>query len=370
MKINRIKAIAKKEFIQISRDPFSLAVAFITPLMLLLMFGFALTFDINNLQTVVYDHDKTSASRDLIKVFIDSGYFQIVSYLDSNADIDKYIDSGKARVAINIPANFSKKISADENVQVGVILDGSDSNTAAIVQGYISAITETYTAKLRGRHIIPLIDARSRVWYNPELRSKNFIVPGLIVLIMSVIIALLTSLTIAKEWETGTMEQLISTPIKTPELLIGKLIPYYTIGFVDFIISVLLGVFLFHVPLNGSIPLLLILSGIFLFGGICQGIAISVISHGSQRVATQIAMLSTFLPAYLLSGFIFSISNMPKILQLITYLVPARYFVTILKGIFLKGNDLRILWIESLLLTIFAGFIFRSAYKKFKKKIP
>lgn len=369
MNFTRIKAIAKKEFIQISRDPVSLAIAFLTPLMLLLMFGFALTFDINKVKTVIYDRDRTSASRDLINLFVDSGYFHVVSYIDNNDDIDTFIDSGKACVAISIPPNFSKKLVTGNNVQIGVIIDGSDSNTAGIIQGYISVIAGKYSEKIRGSRIIPLIEARSRFWYNPELRSKNFIIPGLIVLIMSVIIALLSSLTIAKEWENGTMEQLISTPVKGIELIIGKLIPYFTIGYLDFIFAVLLGIFLFNVPFKGSFPLLIILSAVFLFGGISQGIFISIVSNGSQRVATQMAMLSTFLPAYILSGFIFSIANMPKILQLITYVVPARYFVTILKGIFLKGNGLRILGLETFFLTIFAGYIFISANKKFKKKV-
>ncbi|MEW6087023.1 MAG: ABC transporter permease [bacterium] len=369
MNIRRIKAIAKKEFIQIGRDPFSLAVAFLTPLMLLLMFGFALTFDIKDVKTVVYDQDKTSVSRDLIKEFIDSGYFQVVSYIENYSEIDKYIDSGKARVAIIIPSDFSKKTKTDRDVQVGVIIDGSDSNTASIIQGYVSAIAEMYSQRVSGRRVVSLIDARMRFWYNPELRSKNFIIPGLIVLIMSVIIALLTSLTIAKEWERGTMEQLISTPVKTSELIIGKLIPYYTIGFTDFIFSVFLGIFLFHIPMKGSVSLLLLLSGIFLFGGISQGIVISVIAGPSQQVATQIAMLSTFLPAYLLSGFVFSIPNMPWLLQLISRAVPARYFVTILKGIFLKGNTLKILGFEAFLLTVFAAGIFAFANKKFKKKM-
>jgi ABC-2 type transport system permease protein len=194
-------------------------------------------------------------------------------------------------------------------------------------------------------------------------------VPGLIAMIMAVVVALLTSLTIAREWERGTMEQLISTPVKTPELIIGKLIPYFIIGFLDLILSVVMGVFLFNVPLKGSVVLLVVLSSIFLFGGVCQGIIISVIAKDSQALASQMALLSTFLPAFLLSGFVFSIANMPKILQFITYIVPARYFVTILKGIFLKGIGLPLLFGDALLLAAYGVIVFTIANKRFQKRI-
>jgi ABC-2 type transport system permease protein len=368
MKLLRIKAVAKKELLQIWRDPLSLAMAFMMPVMLLFIFGYAITLDVNNLKTVVYDLDKSSASRELIEAFSSSGYFTIAGNVNQQKEIDRYLDTGQAFVAISIPRDFSEKMKTGRDTSLQVIVDGSDSNTATIALGYISAITEKYSLRTRGGSITPLIDPRVRVWYNPELKSRNFIIPGLIAIIMAVITALLTSLTIAREWERGTMEQLIATPIKTPELILGKLIPYFFIGFIDVILSALLAVFLFEVPLRGDPLLLMLLSSIFLFGGLSLGILVSTAAR-SQLVASQIAMLATFLPAFLLSGFMFSISNMPKPLQFFTLLIPARYFVTIVKGIFLKGSTLALLMAETILLVIFGLFVFTVANKKFKKRI-
>jgi len=368
MKLLRIKAIAKKELIQIWRDPLSLAMAFLMPVILLFIYGYAITFDIDKIATVVFDRDKSILSRELVDRFHESGYFRVHSHVESYQELDPYLDSGRARVAIVIPEDFSKNVRRGLNTQVEILIDGSDSNTATIAQGYAIVIVENFSQYMRGVRITPLIDSRSRVWYNNELRSRNFIIPGLIAIIMAVIIALLTSLTVAREWDRGTMEQLISTPVKTPELILGKLIPYFLIGFTDTIISILMSTLLFHVPLRGSITLLLALSGVFLFGGLSLGILISIAGR-TQLVASQAALISSFLPAFLLSGFIFSISNMPKPLQVVTYFIPARYFVTILKGIFLKGSDLRILFLEALLLTIFAVLVFVAANRKFQKRI-
>ncbi|MFN3395912.1 MAG: ABC transporter permease [Thermodesulfovibrionales bacterium] len=368
MKFLRIKAIAKKEIIQIRRDPLSLAMAFLMPVILLFIFGYAITLDVNNLRTVVYDQDRSSLSRELVAELEESGYFTIVGNADDHRDIDKYLDSGKAQVAVWIPDDFSKKIKTRKDAELQVIVDGSDSNTATIALGYITAISELYSQRIKGSRIIPFIDPRVRVWYNPELKSRNYIIPGLIAVIMAVIAALLTSLTIAREWERGTMEQLISTPVKTPELIMGKLLPYFFIGFIDVALSVIMAVFVFEVPLRGNIFLLAVLSSIFLFGGLSLGILISIAAK-SQLVASQISMVVTFLPAFLLSGFMYAIANMPKSLQMITYIIPARYFVSILKGIFLKGNTLRFLILETILLTIFGLIVFALANKKFKKRI-
>ncbi len=368
MKFLRIKAIAKKEIIQIRRDPLSLAMAFMMPVILLFIFGYAITLDVNNLRTVVYDQDRSSLSRELVAEFRESNYFTVVANADDHKDIDKYLDSGKAQVAIWIPNDLSKNIKTGKNAELQVIVDGSDSNTATIALGYITAISELYSQRIKGGRITPLIDPRVRVWYNPELKSRNYIIPGLIAVIMAVIAALLTSLTIAREWERGTMEQLISTPVKTPELIIGKLLPYFFIGFVDVALSVIMAVFVFEVPLQGSLLLLAVLSSIFLFGGLSLGILISIAAK-SQLVASQISMVVTFLPAFLLSGFMYAIANMPKPLQVITHIIPARYFVSILKGIFLKGNTFKFLIFETILLTFFGLMVFALANKKFKKRI-
>lgn len=368
MKLLRIKAIAKKEAIQILRDPLSLAMAFLMPVILLVIFGYAITFDIDDIATVVVDMDKSSLSREFTAELTSSGYFSIIAYTDRYGDIDGYLDSGKARIAVMIPSDFSKKMRSARTASIGVVVDGSDSNTATIAQGYIGGISEQFSQRMTGFRISPMINARPRVWFNPELKSRNFIVPGLIALILSVNVALLTSLTIAKEWDRGTMEQLISTPIKTPELIIGKMIPYFAIGFIDTIVSILMGTFVFGVPLRGSVVLLLTLSGVFLFGGLSWGILISIVAR-TQLLASQMAIVSTFLPAFLLSGFMFLIANMPKALQVVTYAVPARYFVTILNNIFLKGNPLRLLAADAALLTVYGLVVFAIANKKFKKKV-
>lgn len=368
MKLLRIKAIAKKEIIQIRRDPLSLAMAFLMPVMLLFIFGYAITLDVSNLRTIIYDQDRSSLSREFVSSFSESGYFSVTAYADSHTDIDRHLDYGKAQVAIWIPQDFSKNIKTGRDAHVQIIVDGSDSNTATIAVGYISAVTEIYSQRLKNDRTSPLIDPRVRVWYNPELKSRNFIIPGLIAVIMAVIAALLTSLTIAREWERGTMEQLISTPVKTPELIIGKLLPYFFIGFIDVALSVTMAVFLFEVPLRGSIFLLAVLSSIFLFGGLSLGILISITAK-SQLVASQVSMVVTFLPAFLLSGFMYAISNMPMPLQIITHAIPAKYFVTILKGIFLKGSTLKFLMVETLLLLIFGLLVFAVANRKFKKRV-
>jgi ABC-2 type transport system permease protein len=368
MKLLRIKAIAQKELIQVRRDPLSLAMAFLMPVLLLFIFGYAITLDVNNLTTVVYDLDKSSLSRELINQLTASGYFTVVRHVEDHRDIDHYLDSGKARVAVSIPRDFSRDIRTGQEAQLQVIVDGSDSNTATIALGYVSIVSGNFSNLLNNVPTTPLIDPRIRVWYNPELKSRNFIIPGLIAVIMAVIAALLTSLTIAREWERGTMEQLISTPVKSPELILGKLIPYFIIGFIDVVVSVLMAVFLFDIPFRGNIFLLAMLSSVFLFGGLGLGILISIVAK-SQLVASQISMVATFLPAFLLSGFMYAISNMPDALQILTRIIPARYFVSIVKGLFLKGNPLRLLVGDGIFLLVFGLVIFILANRKFVKRV-
>lgn len=342
--------------------------AVVTPLVLLFIYGYAVTFDVDHITTLVYDMDKSSLSRELVNEFVQSRYFTQVAAVERYKDIDRYMDSGQAQVAIIVPSDFSKQVRAQRPTQVGIILDGANSNTANIAQGYIAAIARRYTSRMGNGTTVPSIDLRNRVWYNNELKSRNFIIPGLIAVIMAVMISLLTSLTVAKEWDRGTMEQLISTPVKPSELVVGKLIPYFVIGIADTILVILMSTELFNVPLRGSVVLLISLSAIFLFGGLSLGILISIIGR-DQIVATQMSMLSSFLPAFLLSGFIFSISNMPAPLQAVTYIIPARYFVTILKGIFLKGLTLQFLVWETVLLSVYGGLVFLIAVRKFRKRI-
>lgn len=367
MNVMRVKAITKKELIQISRDPLSLAMAFLMPVLLLFIFGYAITLDVDNLRTVVYDQDKSSESREFVSELVKSGYFQLVAYVSNPREITAHLDEGTSRIAVWIPLDFSKNLAAGRPAEVQILVDGSDSNTATIALGYLAAVADMFAGRLGGIEKAP-IEPRLRVWYNSELKSRNFIVPGLVAVIMGIIAALLTSLTIAREWERGAMEQLISTPIKKPELLIGKLIPYFLIGLIDVTISVIIGVYLFGVPFRGSILLLFLVSSIFLFGGLSLGILISVVAK-SQLVASQAAMVISYLPAFLLSGFMYSISNMPAPLQIMTRIIPARYFVTLLKDIFLKANPLRFLAFDILLLTLFGLIVFAISNRMLKKKI-
>lgn len=366
--MKKITAVTKKEIIQILRDPLSLLIAFFMPVLLLFLFGYAISFDINDIPTIVCDKDTSVLSRNFISQFKQSGYFSIIKYTDNYKDVDRFIDSNKAKIAILIPEDFSKNINKKIPVKVEVISDGSDANTANIAIGYTKGVVELFNNKLNGYIKAPPIDIRTRVWFNPELKSRNFIVPGLIVIVMAVISGFLTSLTMSREWERGTLEQLISTPVKNHELIIGKLIPYFLIAFIDVLLALFMGVIVFGVAVKGSVTLLLAIASLFIFSGLSFGIFVSILAK-SQLVANQLAMLGTFLPSFLLSGFIFSIDNMPKTIQAVTYIFPARYFMTILRSIFLKGAALNMFYIETGFIIIYGAIMFTLANKIFKRTV-
>lgn len=364
----RLLALIRKEFIHIRRDPRSLAMAFLMPLILLVLFGYAITMDINNLDLAVYDQDKSAASRDYVERFRASGYFTVVAVTGSYAGTQALIDRGDVHLALVIPRHFARDLEQRKPTQVQVLADGGDANTATVALGYAEAITNRFNEVQLGSAVRLAIDNRLRVWYNPELKSRWFIIPGLIAVIMTVITALLTSLTVSREWEQGTMEQLIATPVQPVELFLGKMTPYFVIGMVDVLISVAMAVWVFGVPLRGSFLLLLGTSSIFLLGGLSLGILISTVAK-SQLVASQVAMVATFLPAFLLSGFLYAIENMPWPLQAITHVVQARYYVEVLKNIFLKASPPGYLLNELGFLTAFALIVFAVALRKFKKRI-
>lgn len=375
MNLRRVNAVYKKEFIQIIRDPRSLALAFAIPVLLIVLFGYALSLDIKNIPLAIWDRDNTKESVDFILNFKNSDYFKITGYYDNYRDLQKLIDSGQAMMAMVIDKDFSRHIFSRQPAAVQLILDGSDSNTANIAEGYVKSVVTRYNTNIItnslqkiGIEAITPVNMETRIWFNPSFESKLFIVPGLIAVIIMIIAALLTSLTIAREWERGTMEQLISTPVRASELILGKFLPYFVIGFIDLILAVLLGVFIFGVPLRGNVFLLFILSSLFLTGALTLGIFISIVAK-SQLMASQLAILTSFLPTFLLSGFTYEIFNMPKAVQIITYFIPARYFIVILRGIYLKAVGLESLWKDSLLLFIFAVLTVFVAIKKFKKKI-
>jgi drug efflux transport system permease protein len=370
MRRGRLWAIARKELIQLRRDTRSLILAFLLPLLLLTLFGYAISFDVHDIQLAALDQDRSMQSRSLLDAFRASGYFTLTRELDRPRQIEPLFDRLEAQIVLVIPPNFSKKLGGGEVAPVQAIVDGSDANTATIAIGYARAIVTAFSldVQFHGSQFRPPITLADRVWYNEELASRNMIVPGLIAVIMMIVAAMLTSPTIAREWELGTMEQLAATPVSRAEVVIGKLLPYLAIGLIDVVTASLLGVWLFDVPFRGSALLLMVMSSFFLLGSLGLGVVISVVSR-NQLLATQIAMLATFLPAVLLSGFMFAIENMPPMLQWITHIVPARYFIVVTRGIFLKGVGIEELYVQGLLMVAYAVLGAALAVRVFHKEL-
>lgn len=376
MKWQRLFAVVKKEFIHVFRDWRSLYLSLAIPVILIMLFGYALTLDLRKVPTVVWDQSQSWESRDLLNLFSGSPYFSIVDFHDNYPGLQLDLERGTAIIAIVIPSDFAQNIRAQKNVSIQVIGDGSDANTSRLAMGYASTVGMIYSSsvsikkmQLAGETALAQpVEMIARSWYNPDLRSQNVIIPGIIAIVMVVIAAMLTSVTIAREWETGTMEQLISTPLKGPELIFGKVIPYFMIGMTDVAIAVAMGKWLFNVPIVGNAGLLFAMAAIFLTGALFWGMTLSIILK-SQVLANQIAIVSGYLPTLILSGFVFAIENMPLPIQCITYIVPARYFIAILRGIYLKGIGLEILWLDALLLSIYAGIMIVLANRKFKFKL-
>jgi ABC-2 type transport system permease protein len=376
MSPRRLLAVARKEALHIRRDPRSLILAVGIPMLMLLAFGYALTLDVDRVPFVVWDQSRTPESREFAARFTATRYFDFRGAVDRYADLERALDTREAMLGLVIPSGFGPDLTAGRSVGVQAVVDGSDSNTAGIVLGYTSAITMLFNQqvavdqvrRLTGLAPAPALDLRTRVWFNADLASRNFIVPGIMAVIMGLIAALLTSLTIAREWESGTMEQLISTPVKAPELVLGKLLPYSVIGLANMVIAVLMAVFLFDVPLRGSVVLLFAVGAVFVVGTLAQGLLISTLAR-QQLLASQLAMISTFLPAFLLSGFAFAIANMPVPVRAITFIVPARYFVALVKGIFLRGVGLEVLWADALFLAVFALVVIGIAIRKTRKHL-
>jgi ABC-2 type transport system permease protein len=372
----RLKTVTKKELLHIVRDVRSLILALALPLVMLLLFGYALTLDVDRIPTYIYDQDRTPESRELIDQFRGSTYFQILGTVNNYKTVERAINKSAILLSVVVPRDYARHLLAGQEADVQLLLDGSDSNTASIALGYAQTVVQVYAAQLRsdaqvrkgGQPLRLPVDPRIRVWYNSDLKSKNFIVPGLIAVTMMIIASMLSSLTIAREWENGTMEQLLSTPVRPRELVLGKLLAYFVLGIVDMLICVIVGVFIFQVPFRGSVWFLFFTSCLFLFGALSWGIFISATAR-TQLLAFQMGMLSSFLPGYLLSGFIYSIQNMPKVIQAISVIVPARYFVIILNGIFLKGVGIRLLWGEVSMLAVYAGLVFVLASRKMKQKV-
>jgi ABC-2 type transport system permease protein len=372
----RTKAVFIKEFRHVTRDRRSLGIALAIPLLMLLLYGFALSLDVDRIPTLIYDQDGSADSRNLARLFEGSRYFDVRGYVDDYHLVERGIDSGKILIGITIPRNFGKDLSSNQEAGVQILVDGSDSNTASIAMGYAESVVDIYSASVArqvmarrtGRRPPPQVEARTRVWYNSSLESRNYVVPGLIAVILMILVAQLTSLTVAREWDMGTMEQILSTPLRPIEIVLGKMLAYFVVGLADSVISVVVGITIFRVPFRGNPLVLLVSTLVFLVGVLFWGIFISAATR-TQVMAYQMGMLSSFLPGFLLSGFVFAIDSMPNAVQVISFLVPARYFITILKGVFLKGVGLSILWIDLGFLILYSAIVFWLTLRKMNLKV-
>ena len=357
MRLVNIKAIARKEFYHLIRDFRSLYLAFFIPMILILMFGYALSLDVDNIRTVVVDHDKTQLSRDFIRKLDASSYFDVIHHLSDARAVTRYLDHGWTTMAVIISPGWTGDISADRETPVQVLLDGSDPNFAGVSRGYITAFIEKYNQdqlidflNRKGlEKIKPPVEGRIRVWFNEELESRNFVVPGIIAIIIMIVGAILTSLVIAREYENGTMETIRSLPIRGGDFLIGKAIPYFFIAMTDILVAIFMGQVLFGVVMKSSFWLMVLASTIYLSVALSLGLLISIVTK-SQLVANQMAILLTFLPSLLLSNFVFPVGNMPKVLQMVSHIVPATYFIDILNGLYLRNLGLTYLWPSYLVL--------------------
>jgi ABC-2 type transport system permease protein len=366
----RLWAMARKEWLHIRRDTRSLVMAFVVPAVMVVMFGYIITFDVKDIGMAVLDRDHTVQSRDLVDAFRASGYFVVTRQLSDDRQISPLLERADVRLVLVIPPDFSSNLASRHPAPVQALVDGGDANTASIAINYAQAIVASFSvdAVLKGQPLPIPLQAQSRVWYNEDLKSSNMIVPGLMVTVMMILSALLTSLTIAREWERGTMEQLAATPVHRLEVILGKLVPYLGIGIVDIVLVAVAGGVVFAVPFRGNPFFLMAAAFLFLVGAQGMGIFISATSR-SQFLATQLAMLATFLPATLLSGLMFDLDSMPKVLQLISLAVPARYFITVVRGVFLKGVGPSVLWAQGLGMIVFALVGLGLAVRAFRKEI-
>jgi ABC-2 type transport system permease protein len=370
----RLKAMLFKEFRQVLRDKRMKVTIFVAPIFQILVFGYAATTDVKNIPTAIYDLDNTPQSRDIIRNFTSSKYFRVKQYIYNDKQLETLIDKSVASAVIRFNHGFAERLNNGGDAEIQLILDGTDSSTASVIMSYAGSIIRQYSQKELDKRInilplkiesFPSVDLRARVWFNENLESRFFYLPGVIAMLVTVMTLLLTSMAVVREKEIGTMEQLIVSPLRPTELILGKLVPFAIIAVIDVIFITVVGVFWFKLPIRGSVLLLFGSTFVYLITSLGMGLFISTISATQQE-----AMMSTFLfifPANLLSGLIFPIANMPKIVQLITYLNPLRYFVVILRGIFLKGTGLEVLWPQILALFLFGLVILSISIWRFKK---
>ncbi len=359
MTFKRIKPIVKKEFLQILRDKRSLTVLLIFPALLILVVGYALNFDVKHISTAILDYDKSSQSRDFIRQFSNTEYFDINHYIEDYRQADKLLNEGNAKVVIVIPPKFSRDIQAGRDANIQILVDGSNANTATTAIGYVTVLVQTYSSQIVnkvlqrvGKEAYQPIDFRPRIWYNPELSSAKFLIPGLIGFILMISAVISTSLSVVREKERGTMEQMMVSSLHTVEIILGKTLTYLVISLVAATFVLIVGFIFFDVSVKGSIFWLYVGIFIFLLGGLGQGLLISTITH-NQQVAFMVAILSSLLPTFLLSGFVFPIRSMPVVLQIISNLTPAKFFLVLVRSVIVKGVGVSAFWDQLVYMSIF-----------------
>jgi len=371
----RVAHIIRKEFIQLRRDRRMFFIVFFSPVFQLFLLGYAANLDIRNIPIVFCDLDSSRTSRDFMARFPASGYFSLEGTVDRLQDIDPYIDRGKASLALVLPRGMGRKLAGRESVRIQVIVDGGESQSAIVGLNYATMIGLQYSRGILLERLrsasqvlsVPRVEPEVRVWYNPELRSRNFLVPGVLAMVLMIITMVLTSLGIVKEKEQGTMEQLIVTPMRPRDLILGKLLPFFLIGLVEIVVVVAVAVFVFGVPVKGSAWLLFGLSPLFMLTTLGLGLFISTISRNQQQAMLTAAFF--IIPQIILSGFVFPIENMPRLIQGITYVVPLRYFLVIIRGLFLKAVGIGALWDETAALVAFGLGILALSVLRFSKKL-
>jgi len=375
LKLVNIQAIVRKEFFHLIRDFRSLYLAFILPLFLILLFGYALSLDVNNIRTVIVDYDNTALSRDFLNRLDASPYFEVFAGLPNTAEMNRYLDNGWTTMAVVIPPKWTADLQADRDAPIQVIFDGSDPNFAGISRGYMIGFVDNYNRARLSEYLErqglgrrnAAIDARVRVWFNEDLDSRNFVVPGIIAVIIMIVGAMLTSLVIAREYENGTMETIRSLPVRAGELLVGKAVPYFVITMTDVLVAILMGQALFGIVMKSSFWLMILATSIYVLVALSLGLLISVLTK-SQLVANQIAILITYLPSLLLSDFVFPSENMPAALQAVTKIIPATYYINILNGIYLRGVGLDYLWKDFLVLAAMFSILAALNISRLKKE--
>lgn len=372
----RFLTIVKKEFIQVKRDPISLRLPFAMPIIMMLLFGYAVNTEVDKIPTAVFDQSMTRESREYIDKFAASNYFEIVGCISSEKEMSDLIDGGKVKACISIPSDYSKKIKSNSEAQTQLIIDGTDPTTARTALSSGILIDQVYSLDLKSRSLkklgissgsMPGVTINTKVWYNPNLKSSRFTIPGLVGLILQNITLMLTAFALVREKERSTIEQLIVTPVKSPELILGKLVPYVIIGYAGFLFALGLCIFWFGVDVAGSLGLLLLLGFLFVYCSLSMGMLIS--TFAKNQMQAMMVMVLVLLPSILLSGFIFPREAMPWVVNIIGYAIPLTYFLDIVRGIMLKGVGIGFLWNDVIALGAFTLVILSLAVVRFKKSL-